>query len=242
MTKVCFVLWHLTLFNKTKLCQARKAKRAWIRRKRNVMLMMRLLKNRMMAMRRAEKWIMIPSPAKSVLLRSKQVLQTLMLEFICSEPDPESKLDKDMKSVAEEDALRKLLTSDEDEEEEKKSDEDEDNKKKEEKEKKKTKKLNKDEKKGVADALGLLSINSNILLNCQTLPVILARTALTRRTMRHQALATTKRNNSPRRTTASIQLRLSKTQATRIRDHQRPQVLLAVRPINAKPIRACLAI
>ncbi|XP_014098070.2 general transcription factor IIF subunit 1 [Bactrocera oleae] len=69
------------------------------------------------------------------------------------EPDPESKLDKDMKSVAEEDALRKLLTSDEeDEEEEKKSDESdkEKDKNKEEgssKEKKKTKKVSKDEKK-----------------------------------------------------------------------------------------------
>ncbi|XP_011206715.1 general transcription factor IIF subunit 1 [Bactrocera dorsalis] len=69
------------------------------------------------------------------------------------EPDPESKLDKDMKSVAEEDALRKLLTSDEeDEEEEKKSDESdkEKDKTKEEgssKEKKKTKKVSKDEKK-----------------------------------------------------------------------------------------------
>ncbi|XP_017482617.1 PREDICTED: general transcription factor IIF subunit 1 [Rhagoletis zephyria] len=69
------------------------------------------------------------------------------------EPDPEAKLDKDMKSVAEEDALRKLLTSDEeDEEEEKKSDESdkEKDKNKEEgsnKEKKKTKKITKDEKK-----------------------------------------------------------------------------------------------
>jgi len=40
-----------------------------------------------------------------------------------SEPDPEAKVDKDMKGVAEEDALRKLLTSDEEEEDEKKSDE-----------------------------------------------------------------------------------------------------------------------
>ncbi|XP_055850178.1 general transcription factor IIF subunit 1 [Episyrphus balteatus] len=71
------------------------------------------------------------------------------------EPDPESKLDKDMKSVAEEDALRKLLTSDEEDEEEKKSDEsgkDEEKKKQKDKEdspkeKKKTKKQNKDEKK-----------------------------------------------------------------------------------------------
>lgn len=71
------------------------------------------------------------------------------------EPDPESKLDKDMKSVAEEDALRKLLTSDEEEEEEKKSDESgkEDEKKKQKdkddapKEKKKTKKHSKDDKK-----------------------------------------------------------------------------------------------
>lgn len=71
------------------------------------------------------------------------------------EPDPESKLDKDMKSVAEEDALRKLLTSDEEDEEEKKSDESgkEDDKKKPKdkedspKEKKKTKKPNKDDKK-----------------------------------------------------------------------------------------------
>ncbi|XP_055902073.1 general transcription factor IIF subunit 1 [Eupeodes corollae] len=71
------------------------------------------------------------------------------------EPDPESKLDKDMKSVAEEDALRKLLNSDEEDEEEKKSDEsdkDEEKKKQKDKEespkdKKKTKKQNKDEKK-----------------------------------------------------------------------------------------------
>lgn len=71
------------------------------------------------------------------------------------EPDPESKLDKDMKSVAEEDALRKLLTSDEEEEEEKKSDESgkEDEKKKQKdkedspKDKKKTKKQSKDDKK-----------------------------------------------------------------------------------------------
>ncbi|XP_054725159.1 general transcription factor IIF subunit 1 [Anastrepha obliqua] len=69
------------------------------------------------------------------------------------EPDPEAKLSKDMKSVAEEDALRKLLTSDEeDEEEEKKSDESdkEKDKNKEEtnsKEKKKTKKISKDDKK-----------------------------------------------------------------------------------------------
>lgn len=38
-----------------------------------------------------------------------------------SEPDPESKANKEMGSVAEEDALRKLLTSDEDSDEEKKS-------------------------------------------------------------------------------------------------------------------------
>ncbi|XP_067615478.1 general transcription factor IIF subunit 1 [Eurosta solidaginis] len=68
------------------------------------------------------------------------------------EPDPESKLDKDMKSVAEEDALRKLLTSDEDDEEEKKSDESDKEKDKgkedtSNKEKKKTKKLSKDDKK-----------------------------------------------------------------------------------------------
>lgn len=74
------------------------------------------------------------------------------------ESDPESKANKEMKSVAEEDALRKLLTSDEDSDDEKKSD-DESNKddektKKESKEKdakdKKKKKLTKkvkDEKK-----------------------------------------------------------------------------------------------
>lgn len=74
-----------------------------------------------------------------------------------SEPDPEAKLDKDMKSVAEEDALRKLLTSDEEDEEENKSDEsdkDDDEKKKKEKskddnkEKKKPKNKGKDDKKG----------------------------------------------------------------------------------------------
>ncbi|XP_030373967.1 general transcription factor IIF subunit 1 [Scaptodrosophila lebanonensis] len=72
------------------------------------------------------------------------------------EPDPESKLDKDMKGVAEEDALRKLLTSDEEDDEEKKSDEsdkDDDEKKKKDKTKdegskdKKKKKQSKDDKK-----------------------------------------------------------------------------------------------
>ena len=81
----------------------------------------------------------------------------------CSKPDSESKMDKDMKSVAEEEALRKLLTSDEQEEEERKNDKDENTKKKEEKEKKKPEKLNSDDKKCVADALSLLSINSNFL-------------------------------------------------------------------------------
>uniref|UniRef100_A0A1B0AK89 Transcription initiation factor IIF subunit alpha n=1 Tax=Glossina pallidipes TaxID=7398 RepID=A0A1B0AK89_GLOPL len=73
------------------------------------------------------------------------------------EPDPESKVDKDMKSVAEEDALRKLLTSDEEEEEENKSEEsdnEDDEKKKKDKnkeettkDKKKNKNKNKDDKK-----------------------------------------------------------------------------------------------
>ncbi|XP_037928970.1 general transcription factor IIF subunit 1-like [Teleopsis dalmanni] len=73
------------------------------------------------------------------------------------EPDPESKLDKDMKSVAEEDALRKLLTSDEEDDEEKQtdqSDKDEDEKRKKDKvkeelnkDKKKSKNKGKDEKK-----------------------------------------------------------------------------------------------
>ncbi|EDV93809.1 general transcription factor IIF subunit 1 [Drosophila grimshawi] len=73
------------------------------------------------------------------------------------EPDPESKMVKDMKGVAEEDALRKLLTSDEEEDEEKKSDESDkdegDEKKKKEKNKdeatkdKKKKKQSKDDKK-----------------------------------------------------------------------------------------------
>lgn len=85
------------------------------------------------------------------------LLNLLTYKFLSSEPDPEAKLDKDMKSVAEEDALRKLLTSDEDEDEENKSDEsdkDEDEKKKkdkskeENKEKKKPKSKNKDTKKG----------------------------------------------------------------------------------------------
>lgn len=73
------------------------------------------------------------------------------------ESDPEAKANKEMKSVAEEDALRKLLTSDESSEEEKKSNgesEKEEEKKKETKEKegkdkkkKKLKKKPKDEKK-----------------------------------------------------------------------------------------------
>ncbi|KAM7361167.1 transcription factor IIFalpha [Cochliomyia hominivorax] len=62
------------------------------------------------------------------------------------EPDPEAKLDKDMKSVAEEDALRKLLTSDEEDEEENKSDES-DKEDDEKKKKDKTKDENKDKKK-----------------------------------------------------------------------------------------------
>ncbi|EDW34108.1 GL21747 [Drosophila persimilis] len=81
------------------------------------------------------------------------------------EPDPESKLDKDMKGVAEEDALRKLLTSDEEDEDEKKSDEsDKDEadgeKKKKEKNKdeaskdKKKKKPSKDDKKAKANGSG----------------------------------------------------------------------------------------
>ncbi|ALC47011.1 TfIIFalpha, partial [Drosophila busckii] len=57
------------------------------------------------------------------------------------EPDPESKMVKDMKGVAEEDALRKLLTSDEEEDEEKKSDESD----KEDGDEKKKKDKNKDE-------------------------------------------------------------------------------------------------
>lgn len=72
------------------------------------------------------------------------------------EPDPEAKLDKDMKSVAEEDALRKLLNSDEEEEDEKpenESENDDENKKKKDKkdeqskEKKKNKAKAKDDKK-----------------------------------------------------------------------------------------------
>ncbi|KAL1402145.1 hypothetical protein pipiens_006209 [Culex pipiens pipiens] len=50
-----------------------------------------------------------------------------------SESEPESKANKELKSVAEEDALRKLLTSDEDSEDEEKKSEDEENKKDEEK-------------------------------------------------------------------------------------------------------------
>lgn len=58
-------------------------------------------------------------------------------------------MDKDMKSVAEEDGLRKLLTSDEESEEEKNSsdEEEEKNKKEEEKNKKEEKKEAKDKKK-----------------------------------------------------------------------------------------------
>lgn len=84
-------------------------------------------------------------------------IPVLIFGNLFSEPDPEAKLDKDMKSVAEEDALRKLLTSDEEDEEENKSDEsdkDDDEKKKKEKtkdenkEKKKPKNKGKDDKKG----------------------------------------------------------------------------------------------
>ncbi|KAI8044227.1 hypothetical protein M5D96_000378 [Drosophila gunungcola] len=81
------------------------------------------------------------------------------------EPDPEAKVDKDMKGVAEEDALRKLLTSDEEEEDEKKSDESDKEdadgeKKKKEKGKeegskdKKKKKPSKDDKKGKSTGSG----------------------------------------------------------------------------------------
>lgn len=90
-----------------------------------------------------------------------------------SEPDPESKANKEMKSVAEEDALRKLLTSDEDSDEEKKSgesdkEEDDAKNKKEAKEakdketrdkkRKKLKKKDKDEKK---DSSSEISSNSS---------------------------------------------------------------------------------
>lgn len=90
-----------------------------------------------------------------------------LIFYYFSEPDPESKANKEMSSVAEEDALRKLLTSDEDSDEEKKSneedadkDENNDNKNKKDakdlkdgkeskdKRKKKLKKKAKDEKKG----------------------------------------------------------------------------------------------
>ncbi|EDW97870.1 general transcription factor IIF subunit 1 [Drosophila yakuba] len=81
------------------------------------------------------------------------------------EPDPEAKVDKDMKGVAEEDALRKLLTSDEEEEDEKKSDESDKEdgdgeKKKKEKGKdegskdKKKKKPSKEDKKGKSNGSG----------------------------------------------------------------------------------------
>ncbi|XP_013102153.1 general transcription factor IIF subunit 1 [Stomoxys calcitrans] len=87
------------------------------------------------------------------------------------EPDPEAKLDKDMKSVAEEDALRKLLTSDEDEDEENKSDdsdkEDEEKKKKDKskeegKEKKKNKSKTKDSKKDSSSDFSSDSSDSEI--------------------------------------------------------------------------------
>ncbi|XP_075146109.1 transcription factor IIFalpha [Haematobia irritans] len=89
------------------------------------------------------------------------------------EPDPEAKLDKDMKSVAEEDALRKLLTSDEDEDEENKSegsdkDDDEKEKKKKDKskdegkEKKKNKTKTKDSKKDSSSDFSSDSSDSDI--------------------------------------------------------------------------------
>lgn len=89
----------------------------------------------------------------------------MKLKRFYSEPDPEAKANKEMKSVAEEDALRKLLTSDEDSDIEKKSDdsdkeEDEAKNKKDakdakdakearDKKRKKLKKKSKDEKKGI---------------------------------------------------------------------------------------------
>ena len=48
--------------------------------------------------------------------------------LIFSEPDPEDKINKELKSVAEEDALRKLLSSDEDDEDEEKKSNDEEEK------------------------------------------------------------------------------------------------------------------
>lgn len=41
------------------------------------------------------------------------------MNFYCSDSEPEGKPNKELKSVAEEDALRKLLTSDEESDEEK---------------------------------------------------------------------------------------------------------------------------
>lgn len=63
-----------------------------------------------------------------------------------SVPDPEDKFNKELKSVAEEDALRKLLSSDEDDDEENKSEhesEKEEKKQKEREELKEKKKLKK---------------------------------------------------------------------------------------------------
>ncbi|XP_053694782.1 general transcription factor IIF subunit 1 [Sabethes cyaneus] len=63
-----------------------------------------------------------------------------------SESEPETKANKELKSVAEEDALRKLLTSDEDSEDEEKKSEEEENQKEEEKNGKSSKDKEKDNK------------------------------------------------------------------------------------------------
>lgn len=46
------------------------------------------------------------------------LVKNLQVNFVLSESDHETKVNKELKGVAEEDALRKLLTSDEDSEEE----------------------------------------------------------------------------------------------------------------------------
>lgn len=75
-----------------------------------------------MAMKKAENWIIFPTRPKS----KKSILQLTILEFKIryfayfsfSVSDEETKIDKEMKGVSDESALRKLLTSDEEEEEE----------------------------------------------------------------------------------------------------------------------------
>lgn len=77
----------------------------------------------MMVMERVEKWTTTPNPVMSkysalhCCFSSLLIYSFVSLYFIGREPEAEAKVSKAMKSVAEEDALRELLTSDEEEEE-----------------------------------------------------------------------------------------------------------------------------